>query len=616
MKLKLQPWNLFLLLLICSINVKAQSLILSSAVGTDAQTVCENTPLTTIEYTIGDGATNASITSGNLPPGVTGTFNAGMFTISGTPTGSLAAYTYTITTSGGANLAANLSGTITVIGPPTVNTTGSSTICSGELVPVSGASSSENTILWTHNGAGSLTSATTLTPTYISVPEDAGNTVILVLTSQNSCGETSSQYDININPLTTIALTGNTTLCEGEDLLVTSSVSSTNCVYQWTGMNSFSSTQANLSILNVQEVMSGTYELTVIDNLGCTNSQSIDVVVNLPVIPTLIYPDTVCLGNNTISLPITSIDTPIITGVYSPVFTTNTLGTTIYTFMPNAGQCATFTTMTVTIESCPDLVANVTPTTVSADGLCDGSASVNITSGTAPYTFLYSTGATQSDASSLCEGPQYVTITDANGYTITLNFIIPTPSNTTTTTNYLDSNLVDTVYNPAVTNCIVNYLQIDSAQITNYSILPNDSVSVTWSVYSAGTITTINDIYVLDPIAGIYMIALQIYCPQKTVGQFLVAYDQLYYNPAIVTINNQDLQQVSIAPNPFNDYIKISLENDQPSEIIITDIAGKIVFSSHYHSHMINLDLQSLSAGQYMLTIINGETIVTKHLVK
>lgn len=253
MKLKLYPWILSLVLLICSINVKAQSLILSSAAGTDAQTVCENTPLTTIEYTIGDGATNASITSGNLPPGVTGVYNAGVFTISGTPTGPMVAYGYNITTSGGVNLDANLSGTITVIGPPIVSATGSSIVCSGGSVPVSGAYSSSNTILWTHNGAGSLTSATTLTPTYISVPEDAGNTVILVLTGGNSCGETSSQYDININPLTTIALTGNATLCEGEDLLVTSSVSTTNCVYQWAGPNSFSSTQANLSILNVQE---------------------------------------------------------------------------------------------------------------------------------------------------------------------------------------------------------------------------------------------------------------------------------------------------------------------------------------------------------------------------
>lgn len=208
-----------------------------------------------------------------------------------------------------------------------------------------------------------------------------------------------------------------------------------------------------------------------------------------------------------------------------------------------------------------------------------------------------------------------MTITDANGYTITLNFIIPTPFNTTTTNNYLDSNLVDTVYNPAVTNCIVN-LQIDSAQITNYSILPNDSVSVTWSVYSGGSITTVTDIYVLDPVAGIYMIALQIYCPQKSLGEFLVAYDQLYYNPAMVTITDNDSEQISIAPNPFNDHLEIVFENEEASEIIIHDITGKVVYSKFYQNKVINLDLQSLSAGQYILTLINGTSIVTKQIVK
>ena len=63
------------------------TIMLTSAGGTDAQAICINTPLTDITYSIGGGATAASITSGTLPNGVSGSFTAGVFTITGTRIG-------------------------------------------------------------------------------------------------------------------------------------------------------------------------------------------------------------------------------------------------------------------------------------------------------------------------------------------------------------------------------------------------------------------------------------------------------------------------------------------------------------------------------------------------
>src|ERR1019366_6485459 len=83
-----------------TITVNANSTItLTSAAGTNAQTKCINTAIINITYGIGGGGTNASITAGALPAGVTGSFSAGVFTISGTPTVS-GAFSYTITTTG------------------------------------------------------------------------------------------------------------------------------------------------------------------------------------------------------------------------------------------------------------------------------------------------------------------------------------------------------------------------------------------------------------------------------------------------------------------------------------------------------------------------------------
>lgn len=70
---------------------------LTSPVGTDNQTICINAPINTISYTIGGSSTGATVTG--LPPGVTGTFAAGILTITGTPTAA-GSFVYTVTTTG------------------------------------------------------------------------------------------------------------------------------------------------------------------------------------------------------------------------------------------------------------------------------------------------------------------------------------------------------------------------------------------------------------------------------------------------------------------------------------------------------------------------------------
>lgn len=86
------------------------TIALTSAEGTDAQTVCVNNAIEDIVYTIGGGATNATVTG--LPDGVTGTLVGKAFTINGTPTVA-GEYTYTVFTEGPC-VTPSLTGTITV----------------------------------------------------------------------------------------------------------------------------------------------------------------------------------------------------------------------------------------------------------------------------------------------------------------------------------------------------------------------------------------------------------------------------------------------------------------------------------------------------------------------
>ena len=106
-----------------NINVGPQNstVTLTSAPGTDAQAACKSVAITDITYAIAGGGTGASITSGALPAGVTSSYNAGVFTISGTPTVA-GSFNYTITASG--SCAHNTaSGTINVNTAPTATFT-------------------------------------------------------------------------------------------------------------------------------------------------------------------------------------------------------------------------------------------------------------------------------------------------------------------------------------------------------------------------------------------------------------------------------------------------------------------------------------------------------------
>jgi len=73
------------------------TLTLTSEAGTDNQSICRNIPVETIKYTLGGFATGAQ--AEDLPDGLVTVFNAGIFTISGTPT-ETGTFDYSVSTTG------------------------------------------------------------------------------------------------------------------------------------------------------------------------------------------------------------------------------------------------------------------------------------------------------------------------------------------------------------------------------------------------------------------------------------------------------------------------------------------------------------------------------------
>ncbi len=100
-----------------------------SAPSNKDQSVCINNPITDIAFTITDAGTGAGVSG--LPAGLSGNFNSGVFTISGTPTED-GTFPYTVSTTGDCtSQQTSISGTITVTPDNTITdaTNKDQTVC-------------------------------------------------------------------------------------------------------------------------------------------------------------------------------------------------------------------------------------------------------------------------------------------------------------------------------------------------------------------------------------------------------------------------------------------------------------------------------------------------------
>jgi len=184
------------------------SITLASAVGTDAQIVCGGTAITPIKYST-TGATGATFIG--LPIGVTGSWNANIVTISGTPETS-GNYTYIVVLTGGSGSGMAI-GTITVNTAPQLTIIGNNgvtknTTTTYSVAPVSGVTN----YTWTVSGTDwSIT--TGQGSSSITATCGTSNGTITV-TAINSCGTGTASMDVKVGcPVKTISGSWLTFMC-------------------------------------------------------------------------------------------------------------------------------------------------------------------------------------------------------------------------------------------------------------------------------------------------------------------------------------------------------------------------------------------------------------------
>jgi uncharacterized repeat protein (TIGR01451 family) len=166
-----------------SMTITQNTVSLTSATGTDSQTLCANSALTNVSYST-TGATGASFLG--LPTGVSGSWNSNSIIISGTPTES-GNTNFSITLTGGCGKV-SATGSISVTAAPTIQISGEGDFCVNKTVLR--ATSGYNTYVWYKDNA-SLTgvSGDAYTPTA------AGDYKVSV--NNGTCTSTSAETTIN-----------------------------------------------------------------------------------------------------------------------------------------------------------------------------------------------------------------------------------------------------------------------------------------------------------------------------------------------------------------------------------------------------------------------------------
>ena len=173
--------------------------------------------------------------------------------------------------------------------------------------------------------------------------------------NNNFCSTLSDIFTVSFlpspNPPTS---NGNFTICTNQTIPFLSVTANVNLGVNWYD----AATGGNLLLPNsliYLPTIAGTYyaeTFTLSDNCRSATRTPLTLTINTLPPPTFTQLGPYCLNSNPGILPTISNNTTTINGTWSPAtISTSTVGSQTYTFTPNAGQCATSTTMNVTITA-------------------------------------------------------------------------------------------------------------------------------------------------------------------------------------------------------------------------------------------------------------------------
>ena len=391
--------------------------------------------------------------------------NTATTTYTFTPTAGQCATTVTMTITVNAQTTPNFAqvGPICSGGSFTLNTTSTNGITGSWLPAVNNTSTT--TYTFTPTAGQCATTATmsvtvnpNVTPTFTQVaPVCSGGTITLPTTSTNGITGTWSPA-INNTATTTYTFTPTAGLCATTTTMtVTVNQPITPTFTQVSAICSGGTislpTTSNNAITGtwspaVNNTATTTYTFT--PGVGqCATTAPMTVTVDQPITPTFTQVAPICSGG---SIVLNTTSDNSITGTWSPAI--NNTATTLYTFTPTAGQCATTATMTVSVG------APVTPTFTQVTPICSGGTFTLPTTATNGFTGSWSpainntatTTYTFTPTAGQCATTATMSVTVDPNITPTFTQVAPICNGGTFTLPTTANNAITGTWSPAINN--------------------------------------------------------------------------------------------------------------------------------------------------------------------
>jgi len=294
----------------------------------------------------------------------------------------------------------------------TVNTTVTDATCvesDGEMLAFGAGGVPPYTYNWENGQTGS--NATNL---------DGGEWYSVVCTDANGCFGQGGGFVSSSTPIT---VTSNTTPSSCTSPTGASTLNPVGGTAPYTYYWNTSPVQTTQTLSNVS---SGFYNFTVTDAVGCIRTGTVWVQPESTINASVSAASVPCPGTTGNAQANVSGTNPPFTYLWSNAATSSQI-----TGVPIGGYSCTITdavgcevTKSGAISNVTTFSVGVTTTAVSCVYNTDGQAVVQVTGGTAPYTYSFSNGSTSSTATALGMGQYSVVVTDANGCSKVKHFTI------------------------------------------------------------------------------------------------------------------------------------------------------------------------------------------------
>ena len=273
------------------------------------------------------------------------------------------------------------------------------------------------------------------TPAYAYAWSNGGNTRFL-----NNL--TAGTYTVTVTDANECSLVESFVVTEPTAIVVTGVVTNLDCFGDNTGAINLTVTGGSPAYTwnwsnganteDISNLTAGTYRVTVTDANECQETATFTIAQPTDLTLTGVPTNVECAGEATGSISITAAGgTTPYTYAWSDNSTqedrTNLTAGTYTVTVTDANGCTESLTLTVSEPLALNGFAQITP--VACDGDATGAINLTAERGTAPYTFLWSNGATTEDIDNLEAGNYTVTVTDANGCTLVQTYTVNTVDN-------------------------------------------------------------------------------------------------------------------------------------------------------------------------------------------